>query len=75
MNYGQDVKGSHMADSKAIRKLKDLLEGKTESVSSLAHKLGIARGTLLGILSGQTSPRLDVITAAKQFGIKSDDWL
>jgi len=65
-----------MADSKAIKKLKDMLEGegKTESVKSLAEKLGIARGTLTGIISGTTQPRLDVMVAAKKVGIKQEDW-
>ena len=69
-----------MSDTKAIKKLKSLLEdkdkdGKTkESVSSLAIKLGIARGTLLGIVSGTSQPRLDVILAAKKIGIRQEDW-
>ena len=65
-----------MADSKAIKKLKTMLEGeeKTESAASLAKKLGIARGTLNGILAGTTQPRLDVMLAAKKVGIKQEDW-
>ncbi len=71
---------NNMADTKAIKKLKSLLEdkdkdGKTkESVSSLAIKLGIARGTLLGIVSGTSQPRLDVMLAAKKIGIRQEDW-
>jgi DNA-binding phage protein len=62
--------------STAIKKLKELLadKDKPESISSLAKKIGIARGTLLGILSGTSVPRLDMMTAAKKVGIKMDDW-
>jgi transcriptional regulator with XRE-family HTH domain len=61
-------------DTKAIRKLKELLDTEKESLNTLADKLGIARGTLLAILSGRTSPRFDVVTAAKKLGIHTDDW-
>ena len=62
--------------STAIKKLKELLgnKDKPESVSSLAKKIGIARGTLLGIISGTSQPRLDVMVAAKKIRIKMEDW-
>jgi predicted transcriptional regulator len=63
-----------MPDKTAIKKLKTMLDDKTENVVSLAKKLGIARGTLLGILSGRTQPRLDVMVAAQKIGIKQTEW-
>jgi hypothetical protein len=65
-----------MSDTKAVKKLKSMVEGesKTESIASLAKKLGIARGTLNSLMAGTTLPRLDVINAAKKVGIKQEDW-
>jgi uncharacterized protein YunC (DUF1805 family) len=63
-----------MPDKTAIKKLKAMLDDKTENVVSLAKKLGIARGTLLGIISGRTQPRLNVMVAAQDLGIKQGDW-
>lgn len=60
-------------ETKAIRKLKALLE--RDGAAALAEKLGIARGTLLGLVAGVTEPRLGVIQAAeKEYGIKQGDW-
>jgi len=56
----------------AIKKLKTLLE--TESVESLAKKLGIARGTLNSLLAGNSEPRLSTIKAAEKLGIAQGDW-
>ena len=61
-----------MSESKAIRKLKAMLDA--ESPASLAGKLGIARGTLFALLSGRTEPRLGVMVAAKKLGIKQEEW-
>lgn len=64
-----------MADTKAIKKLKTLLDEQKESVKSLADKLGVARGTLNALLAGTSEPRLGVILAAeKKFGIKQGEW-
>lgn len=62
------------SNSKAIKQLKGLIEDKQETVTSLAAKLAIARGTLLGILSGTSEPRLGVILAARKLGIDQKDW-
>jgi transcriptional regulator with XRE-family HTH domain len=62
-----------VTETKAIRKLKQLLE--IHGASSIAVKLGIARGTLLSLIAGVTEPRLSVLTAAdKEYGIKQEDW-
>jgi len=63
-------------NSRAVKKLRGMLEGekKSESVLSLSKKLGVARGTLQGIVAGITEPRLHVILAAKALGIEPEDW-
>ena len=62
-----------MPDTKAIKKIKTMIDGGA-SVASLAKKLGVARGTLLGLIAGTTSPRLDVVIAAEKLGIKQKEW-
>jgi transcriptional regulator with XRE-family HTH domain len=77
MIYSQELKGSTMPkdnhkESKAITKLRAQVE--ETSVKAVAEKLGIARGTLLGLLAGTTSPRLEVVHAAEKLGVKQSDW-
>jgi len=78
MIYDQELKGEHMTkeakktESRAIAKLRAQVE--ETSVKAVAEKLGIARGTLLGLLAGTTSPRLEVVHAAEKLGVRQGDW-
>jgi hypothetical protein len=65
-----------MPELKAVKKLKSMIEGpeRTESVKTLAEKLGIARATLLGIVAGHIEARRDVIERSKKIGLTNADW-